>query len=180
MRPFKSSVGVGFFVCLIQFAGCGHDPLVSKVMEKTPTNLDKVICFYRCYHSKNGFAGPKDEAELKAFLATPAAAESLRLLGVDQSNVDKYFVNEVDEKPFKIRYGIDGGQFGVDEPIVFEAIGTEGKRRVAFGNGKTKTPSDQEYELWLAGEYQGSVVRDPVSDRNGEAAQYGTPPEFDQ
>ena len=76
--------------------------------------------------------GPKTEEELKEYLKTTSGAKKrLKRLGLTPDQVDDLFISERDNEPFKVRYGVNGVG---DNAVVFESVGVDGKRLVAFVN----------------------------------------------
>jgi hypothetical protein len=127
------------------FVGCSQSTAEKLVAEANKSNIQRLANLYGAYMAQNGWKGPKDEATFKAFIGK-ADATMLKNMSVDAGNTDGLFKSEKDGKPFKIRYGVQGG-LGAIVPVIFED-GT-GQRQVAFTGMKLETVDDATYEqLW--------------------------------
>jgi hypothetical protein len=128
-------------------AGCTADKNASQIAAMNDTNIKKVTNLYTGYMTRNGWKGPKDEAELKAFIRD-YDPDKLKAMRVDPGNVDQYFTSERDSKPFKIRYGQSGGPMA-SVAVAFEQDGSGGKRQVGFTNGTVEEVDESRYaDLW--------------------------------
>jgi hypothetical protein len=112
------------------------------------TNIQRLANFYSMYQVQNQFRGPADESTFKSFLAG-VSSDVMESMGVKAADLEKLFINERDNEPFLIKYGVASSPRGSKEPVVFEAKGKGGKRMVGFLNMVQREVEDQEYEqLW--------------------------------
>ena len=147
--------------------GCGGNPVDKMLAEANSNNQKRLANLYAMFRAENGFRGPEDEAEFKAFIAEKLKddiqKERLRVTG----SVDDLFINERDGKAFKIRYGVPGGaRGGKPLPIIFEDEGEGGVRIVCFSSANMEevTDSARYDELWNmedSGEGPGRNVKIP-------------------
>jgi hypothetical protein len=137
-------------VLLVGMAGCGGGfDSASALQEVNATNPQRLSNLYVQHQRENGGKGPKDKAAFRAYInkMNPVLLERI---GVDQSAIDDLFVSERDGEALKIRYGVKGNDFSPPTPIVFEAIGVDGVRIVAFTGQKFEEVSDDaEYKKLL-------------------------------
>ena len=125
-HPFLVAI---VFVAFASQAGCNRRPAFTDIYD---SNIKKVHVLYNVFLEGNGYRGPKDEADFKGYLSSdPTARHLVKRLELDPDNLDEIFISERDGEPFVIRYGLNGIQ---DHAIVFEKIGVEGMRFVAFVN----------------------------------------------
>ena len=142
---------LGFLLCIsvlltILLPGCKKSGTDFAAIHNT--NIKKARAAYNLYMVRHTMNGPKDEDELKKFLKTDADAKvKLERMGVSQDEVDAIFISERDGKPFKVRYGLKGI---ADHPIVFESVGVDGKRFVAFA--VPRELDEAEYDQYWAQE----------------------------
>lgn len=80
--------------------------------------------------------------------------EKLDRIGIDQGLIDELFVNERDGQPFKIRYSVPGSAGGSSEPVIFESLGENGTRIIAFLNMTQREVDEAEYDVLWAGKAQ--------------------------
>jgi hypothetical protein len=136
-------------LALAAMIGCGSGADADDALaEVNSTNIQKLANLYFTYQTKNEWRGPADEAEFKGFIRT-FNPQKLARIGVDAAATDALFTSERDGQPFKIRYGVRGSAMGSSEPVVFEAVGVDGRREVGFLNMTQREVDDAEYErLW--------------------------------
>jgi hypothetical protein len=105
----------------------------------------------------DGFKGPKDEAELRSFIAT-IPQDALAELGITDPQAAGLFVSERDGKPFRIRYGLTG-PLSTTYVIVCEAEGVGGRVKAFKTDGGFIELPAGEAEGFLQGKYD--VKYDP-------------------
>ena len=128
----------------VLFAGCEKKVDLAAVYG---TNIKKVHLGYRIFMASHNDVGPKDEASFKEYLKTDHnAVFRMKRVDVTPETVEEIFVSERDGQPFKIRYGLKGSQ---NHAVVFESVGIDGKRMIAFG--KPIEVDEAEYERqWVS------------------------------
>jgi hypothetical protein len=150
MRTFLHGIPTGLAAAylLAALTGCSGDRTTAQVAAMNTSNIQRLANMYSAYQNYKGGSGPKDEADFKAFVKNFESAK-LQMMGIDPSKLDNLFTSERDSKPFKIRYKIGGGKGSVS-PVVFEQVGAEGTKQVAFtGNSKVEAVDDATYaDLW--------------------------------
>jgi hypothetical protein len=129
--------------------GCSSDKTKEQIAAMNTSNAQRVANIYAGFQNGKGGAGPKDEAEFKAFIREYDPAK-LSAMGIDPGNLDKVFTSERDGKPFTIRYKVGGGR-GAVAPVVFEKDGVNGMRQVGFTGGKVEEVDEARYKDLLAG-----------------------------
>jgi hypothetical protein len=109
--------------------GSGQTDVRSLVRKYNNTHGKRLANLYGQFQAEWG-RGPKDEKELKRFIAakSPAALEEM---GVTVDVVDELFSSERDKQPFFVRYGLKQPRSG-SQAIVFETQGVGGKALVVF------------------------------------------------
>ncbi len=117
--------------CLFTLTGCGGESAESALARNNETNIQRLSSLYFSFQMKNGWKGPKDEQDFKAFLNS-FSPKKLERIGIDPGKIDELFVSGRDGQPFKIRYGVPGSAMGSTEPVIFESAGVEGKFLVGF------------------------------------------------
>jgi hypothetical protein len=133
---------------LAALAGCSGDNTASQVAAMNTSNIQRLANMYSAYQNYKGGGGPKDDKDFKAFIKA-FDPPKLQMMGVDPNSLDALFTSERDSKPFKIRYKVGGGKGSV-APVIFEEVGKEGKKQVAYtGNSKVEEVDDATYaQLW--------------------------------
>lgn len=120
-------------------------------------NGRRVAFFYARFMSsptkpvgQNGFTGPKDERELRAFIAAspPAALEEM---GIKSGDAPDLFTSERDGQPFRVRYGIKG-PLGTAYAVLCEARGVGGRVKVFKSDGSCVEVSGDEADAYMAGD----------------------------
>ena len=151
MRRIPRIVGSAVVtVSLLLAAGCSGGKRMPVVPVQNDTNIKRVASLYTQYQTRNGWAGPKTEAEFKEFIAKVLTPDTLRALNVDPNNVAAVFVSDRDGQPLRIKYGVGGGP-GMNHAVVFEQAGRDGTKQVAFTFGKVEDATEARYkELWDA------------------------------
>ena len=167
-RFFASSWRIAFLLMIGFFCGCSGrldpDQAIARVNE---TNLQRLANLYLTYQMKNGWQGPADEAEFKQFIRSYSKKKLIRI-GIDPETIDKLFISDRDGQPFKIRYAVAGSAMGSAEPVIFESLGTGGKRMVGFLNMEQHQVDEAEYEnLWEGGTKPAPDRGDVPGERQG-------------
>ena len=143
---------------LVMIAGCGGSNL-PELSDLNNSNIRRVHSVYKIYMAAHEYKGPKSEQELKDHCANDNTAKVLiERMGLDPTQLDDIFVSERDGEPFKIRWGLSGVP---DHAIVFEAVGVEGKRLVAFA--KPRELDATEYDGYWSGKIKPETSGDPGS-----------------
>lgn len=133
-------------VLVVASSGCG-DSGPPSLADYNNTNIRKLRGAYGMFLIAHDLRGPKSEEEFKEYLTTnPSAIAKMERTGVPQEKIPDIFISERDGQPFKVRYGLNGLE---DHPIVFESVGVDGKRFVAFTT--PREVENDEYEQLLAG-----------------------------
>jgi len=131
--------------------GCGGDSVSDTFREMNKLNMSKLANSYVMFASVNGNVGPKDADELKDFIKNDErVAPRLGMSSSDLNNLDDIFISDADGEPFKIRFGL---KIRTDEdrsPLIFDAVGVDGMRRVARADNEIlEVSDDKKYErLW--------------------------------
>jgi hypothetical protein len=133
---------------LAGLAGCSGNSAARQVAAMNTANIQRVANIYSAFQQFKGGRGPKDAAELKAFIKDFDPAR-LAMMGIDPNKVDELFTSERDSKPFKVRYNVGGGRGSV-AAVVFEQDGQDGQKQVAFtGNARVEAVDNTAYaQLW--------------------------------
>ncbi|WP_148618860.1 hypothetical protein [Mariniblastus fucicola] len=111
--------------------------------EMNKLNISKLANSYVMFASVNGNVGPKDAEELKNFIKSDdRVPPRLGLSSSELDNLDAIFISDADDEPFKIRFGL---KIRVDEdrsPLIFDAVGVGGMRRVALADNQILEVTD--------------------------------------
>ena len=91
--------------CLFTLTGCGSESAESALAKNNETNIQRLSNLYFSFQMKNGWKGPKDEQDFKAFLNS-FSPKKLERIGIDPARIDDLFVSGRDGQPFKVRYGV--------------------------------------------------------------------------
>lgn len=150
----QSSVNTISVVGLVAIAfamlvGCGGFDASTAIQDLNATNAQRLANLYAQHQRENRSAGPKDEAAFKAFIGkiNPVL---LKRIDVDPNQIDALFTSERDGEALEIRYGVKGNDMSDPKPVVFEKIGVDGIRLVAFTGQKVEQVSDDaEYQKLL-------------------------------
>lgn len=155
--------------------GCGTgDPVGDAMKSANTNNISRVANVYGMFqmrNAENGYMGPKDEAEFKAFMQDPKNSETMANMGIE--DIDGVFISDRDEEPIKIRWGVKGSSRGCYEPVAFESVGVDGARLVGFCIGtQEEVEDDTTYDDMFAGKYKPDTDRTkgggiPKFDANG-------------
>lgn len=105
----------------------------------------------------NGFSGPKEESELRSFIAaSPSAA--LEEMGIKSAEAAELFMSERDGLPFRVRYGLKGS-LSTTYVVLCEAKGVNGHVKVFWIDGSSAEVAADKAEAYMQGKHD--VVRDP-------------------
>jgi hypothetical protein len=147
----RIALGVLFFAPSLLFvmSGCSSDDNgASQIAAVNNSNIQKLTNLYSAFQANRYGPGPKNEGEFKRFIKDEMGPYHLGLMQVDPNNIDAVFISERDHKPFKVRYGVNGGP-GIVNPVVFEEEGTGGKKQVGINGAKVVEVDDAQYkEMW--------------------------------
>lgn len=137
------------------FLGCGGSSVSSQMAAYNKENIQKCSTMYTVYSSMNGFVGPKDAEEMKAFLTSDEGAmKRLGFVGIDTGDLDQYMVGR-DGLPLKFRWGVKTTPVSAPYPICFEEEGVDGVRQVGLSGARIQeVTDDEEYETLLKGKYR--------------------------
>ncbi|MBX9625830.1 MAG: hypothetical protein K2X82_18665, partial [Gemmataceae bacterium] len=150
MRPTRRwAAAAALAAGLAGLTGCGRDGTADAVAAMNTSNAQRLANLYAAHQNFKGGRGPKAEADFKTYIREFDAAK-LGMMGVDPANVDAVFTSDRDGQPLKVRYGVGGGR-GSSDAVVFEQGGKDGKKQVAFTDGKLVEADDAEYKTLLAG-----------------------------
>jgi hypothetical protein len=130
-------------------------------------NGRRVVAFYAMFMGSptkpvsgpNGFSGPKDEAELRKFIAA-SSPENLEDMGIKSAESPELFTSERDGQPFRVRYGIKGPTT-TSYAVLCEAKGVNGRVKVFKTDGSSLEVAADEAEAYMAGKHD--VAYDPKS-----------------
>lgn len=151
IRTIGLARGAALGALLVALAGCGGGgDGNAKLAELNSNSMQRLANLYFTFQLENDLRGPKDEAELRKFIVG-IPAEKLARVGVDPGEIDVLFVGPRDNQPFKIRYGVRGSAMGSSEPVIFEAVGVDGRREVGFLNMTQREVDAAEYDQLFAG-----------------------------
>jgi hypothetical protein len=145
-------------VLMCGLLGCGANTADESIAEVNKTNLQRLANLYVRYQTQHQWQGPPSEEVFRQYIADTAPT-TLERMGVDPAEVDQLFVSQVDDQPFKIRYGVPGNSRGSNDAIVFEVEGSDGVRRVGFTSMKVE---DVEDDSRYAGLMDGSI-KEPLT-----------------
>lgn len=158
-RNLQCFIGLSLLFAL----GCG-DSVDSKIRDMNGTAIQRLANSYAFFQSKNGYRGPKSEADLRDFFTQDENMKGFERAGIDVSDVDALFISPRDEQPFKIKYGVKGSPFGFKEAIIFETTGVDGQIMVGFGGAKTELMSPEEAEKLFSSRVKTKVTRGDTAD----------------
>jgi len=127
--------------------GCGRGDVLSEFNEKNKTNVAKVSTCFKIFASRNENRAPKSQEELVAFMTEERVAKNLERLGLNPDTLDSIFVSERDNKPLKIRWGVDWDP-EMPTPVAFEVDGADGIRPVGADVVLEVSDEDEYEELW--------------------------------
>ena len=129
------------------FSGCGKE---SGPIAQEQTNLAWLGNMYGQYIGANQGNPPQTVGELRKFVAARTTPEELARLKA--ASVDELFTSPRDGKPFEmVTYKeLPPPEGGKPSPVVlYESVGQNGERAVAFLGGNTRTVSESELTQML-------------------------------
>ncbi len=150
---------VSLAIVLFALAGCGGVAVDNR--SEGEKRLLTVAMMYNRYAAAHQGAPPPDEKALKQFINSLPVAEGA---GMKITKVDELFISQRDQKPFKVRYGLQtgggvpevpGGPGGPGAPsgvastaavIAYEETGLNGKHYAAFATGEVHEITDEEFQ----------------------------------
>lgn len=139
-------------LAVIAMTGCGGGfDAESAMQEVNATNAQRLSNLYAQYCREHRGKGPKNEDAFKAFIRdmNPVLLERI---DVDVNEIDELFKSERDGQALTIRYSVSSNDRSEPKPIVFESIGIDGKRLVAFTGQKVEEIDDEsKYQQLLKG-----------------------------
>ncbi len=151
--PYNNSWQISAIIllgCLVLISGCTEtfNP-ADEVARVNSNNLQRLANLYSAYQADHDWRGPANEKEFKAFISGVNPA-TLNRIGVEPSQLDKLFVSDRDGQPFKIRFSVPGSAMGSVEPVIFEAVGVDGKKMVGFLSMEQREVDSAEYDSLFA------------------------------
>lgn len=148
-RLFSPIATLTLVAALLFLPGCSsEDNGASQIAAVNSSNIQKLTNLYSAFQTNRYGPGPKSEGEFKRFIKEEMGPYHLELMHVDPNNIDAVFISERDHKPFKVRYGVNGGP-GIVNPVVFEEEGIGGKKQVGINGAKVVEVDDAQYkEMW--------------------------------
>ncbi len=141
-------------LCLVGLVlGCGSDQVSDSFRDMNKLNMQKLVNSYVMFASVNKSVGPKDADELINFIKTDERVPPrLGMSSGDLNDLERILVSDADGEPFKIRFGL---KIRLDEdrsPLIFDAVGVDGVRRVALADNQILEVSDaKKYDRLWAG-----------------------------
>lgn len=148
-KRMSNRIGLLCAMLIATIVGCGKADPASRLADLNKNNLQRVGNLYLAYQIEHDFYGPKDEGAFQEYIRG-LNPKKLERIGVTPGDIDNLFVSERDGQPFKIRYKVRGSMMGCQEPVVFEAEGESGKRRVGFLDMTQREVEASEYEQLLS------------------------------
>ena len=151
-KPISSALvrNIATVLLVVAFTGCDSTPDPADMMAKaTDSNVKRVSKMYSIFMKNNGWKGPRNSEQLKAFIGKQNE-DQLRMMGINPSNLDAIFIGEHDDQPLKIRWHLKSSMLGPAIPIVFEATPSKGEDyQVGFTGNTLRTVDSQAYQqLW--------------------------------
>jgi hypothetical protein len=145
-------------------AGCRREAGRAMIAANNDTNVKRLGTLYGFFHLRHELRGPRDEAELREFIAAQDPGR-LALAGIEASSLDTLFVSERDGLPFRIRYGVDTRLRGPALPVVFEEAGRDGRRQVGFTGGRVDEVDAAAADALWSGAADAAVPAGSASER---------------
>ena len=151
--------------------GCGKGHVASVVGEANKTKIQRVKNCYMLYQGRMLKAAQNKE-ELVDFIKTNSKIEkNLNLMGVDRSTFEESFVSDRDGAEYFIRYGTFVRDRAPEEPLVFETVGVDGKKQVAWSSEKVEEYEGKEYDKLKAGKFRREKFKGPDLDAEVKKAE---------
>jgi hypothetical protein len=131
----------------VWLTGCNRDRTAETVAAMNTSNVQRLANLYAAHQNFMNGRGPASEAEFREFIRT-FDSNKLKMMGVNPDELDQLFTSEVDGQPLKVRYKVGGGR-GSQDPVVFEQVGKDGKKRVGYTGGNVEEVDDAtSKQLW--------------------------------
>jgi hypothetical protein len=105
----------------------------------------------------NGFSGPKDESELRSFIAA-SPSTALEEMGIKSAEAAELFMSERDGLPFRVRYGIKGS-LSTAYVVLCEAKGVNGRVKVFRIDGSSVEVAADDAAAYMEGKHD--TAHDP-------------------
>jgi hypothetical protein len=159
MKSYRGNFGHLFaLLSVVAFFGCGSNSVQDRLRAENATNIMKVTNAYKLYANMHENRGPASADELKQFLKTNQQIKlNLELMGLELSELDSYFVSEVDGEEFVIRWDIPITASIPLDPIAFDKTGVDGVRRVSLAcDVVIEAKDDATYERLMEGDVKRS------------------------
>lgn len=142
-------------------AGCGKGHVASVVGEANKTQIQRVKNCYMLYQGRMLKAAENKE-QLVDFIKTNSKIDkNLKLMNVDRGTFEESLTSERDGAEYFIRYGTFIQDRAPEEPLVFETVGVEGKKQVAWSSGKVEEYEGKEYDKLKAGKFRREKYKGP-------------------
>lgn len=141
------------------YSGCSRSPNPDNMFaERFDTKIKQLAVLYTTYQTRNNWTGPADDAEFRNYI-DGVSETRLGRLGITKNQIDDLFQSERDGQPYRIRWGMTGGNGVPPKPILFEAEGADGKYMVGFTNGTSQEFAQEDYDkLWAGQGDDGSMT----------------------
>lgn len=159
---------------LVALAGCSGDNSAQLVGDMNKSNIQRLANLYAGFQNMVSAAGPKDEAEFKAFVSA-YAPDKLEMMGVKPGETESLFTSDRDGAPFKVRYKVAGGR-GAVAPVVFETVGKDGTKQVGYTGGKVEDVDNATYQRLLTKGGNVEPPGAPPANKTGGRPGSGPPP----
>lgn len=124
--------------------GCGRSDPADKVAAMNDSNIRRLANLYAGFQEVNDYQGPADKSEFKAYIQNKPA-QKLEMMQIDPSDIDGLFKSESTGEALEVIYGLKGF-LGAQMAVVFDSPDSEGKRMVAFTNGRPESIDEQQYK----------------------------------
>jgi hypothetical protein len=129
-------------------AGCGRK--ATGPIAQDQTNLSWLASEYGMYVSQKQGHAPKTIDDLRKYVEATTTPEQLSRLKV--ANIGDLFISPRDGKPFAMIFYDKFPQRAGGQPppiVLYEAVGQNGQRSVAFLGGATRTIDENELQKML-------------------------------
>jgi hypothetical protein len=157
------------FACLAAFTpGCAEsfdsEKAAKAIAAVNTCNIQRLTNLYSAFQMAHYGPGPQNEADFKQFITDVMGPAHLKLMQIDPDKIDALFISERDHKPFRVKYGVEGGP-GVVNAVVFEEEGINGIRQVGFNGGTVQDVGQARYQdLWDSKSPARSEAAGPTGD----------------
>ena len=139
-------------ILAVVLAGCESGTNLDDMVAKaTDTNIKRVTKMYSICMKANGWKGPADTEALQDFIQRQNP-DQLRAMGIEPDNLPALFLSERDQKPFKIRWAVQGSMLSPPLPIIFESSpNLEGIYQIGFTGSSVQEVKQPEYDRFWEG-----------------------------